>query len=75
MQESVDSQDQQLLLQGVAQFFCLRLGGFRGNQDFTFRFLQREAEYIGRPVVAQELSVINGNFLVAYQDNTQLPKR
>ena len=56
----------------MVKFLRLRPGGFRGNQDFTFLFLQAETEHVGRPVVAQELLVVAGNPSVAYQDDAEL---
>jgi len=64
VQESVDGQSQQLLLQRMAKFLRLRPGGLRRNEDFTFLFPQAETEYVGRPVVAEELLVVSGNFSV-----------
>ena len=68
----MDGQGQQLLLQRMVKFLRLRPGGFRGNQDFAFLFLQAETEHVGRPVVAKELLVVAGNPSVAYQDDAEL---
>ena len=68
----MDGQGQQLLFQGMVKFLRLRPGGFRGNQDFAFLFLQAETEHVGRPVVAKELLVVAGNPSVAYQDGAEL---
>jgi len=59
----------------MVKFLRLRPGGFRGNQDFAFLFLQAETEHVGRPVVAKELSVVAGNPSVAYQDDAELFER
>jgi len=56
----------------MVKFLRLRLGGFRGNQDVAFLFLQAETEHVGRPVVAKELLVVAGNPSVAYQDDAEL---
>ena len=56
----------------MAEFFCLRFGCLRGDQDFTFLFLQAETEHIGRPAAAQEPLVVAGDLSVAYQDDAQL---
>ena len=72
VQEPVDSQSQQLFLQGMAKLLRLRPGGLRGDQNFAFLFPQAETEHIGSPVKAKKLSVVSGNPLVAYQDDAEL---
>ena len=56
----------------MVKFLRLRLGGFRGNQDFAFLFLQAETEHVGRPVVAKKLLVVAGNPSITYQNDAEL---
>ena len=70
----MNGQGQQFFRQRMTKFLCLRFGGLRGNQDFTFLFFQSETEYVGRPVVAEKLLVIIGNFSVVDQDNAEVFK-